>query len=152
MEASRPSGIYLYSKERSDIHVLKDLMQLMKSVSLGKSGSFAYVEAQTSLIPHLSLWENLQLEAGGGSWQELAQQASAELRQLMNLVVNHDQLAQTAQAWEKFSISLLKGIMMPSPHILLDMNEDLLSPIMIPLLKKILIKASAQKKISRPLP
>jgi ABC-type branched-subunit amino acid transport system ATPase component len=147
MDIERPYGIYLFKKEQSDHHVLKDLLQLVKSISPGKNCNFAYVEAQTSLIPDLTLWENLQLEAGASSWQEVASSAAPELQQLMRLLPDHGKMAKESAPWEKFSVSLMKGIMMSSHNLLVDMNEDLLSPLMIQNFKKILLAISPVKNI-----
>jgi ABC-type uncharacterized transport system ATPase subunit len=147
MEQSKPFGIYLFSKERQGQHVLKDLLQFLKSLAPGKPASFAYVEAQTSLIPDLSLWENLHLEAGGGSWLETAEGAAPEVQQLMRLVLNPEKVAQEAESWERFSVSLMKAVLMPAPNVIIDMNEELLSPLLIQNLKQTLLKISANKRI-----
>lgn len=146
MDTINPFGLYLYQKERKDLQVLKDLLQLLKTNSNGRVSAFAYVEAENSLLPHLSLWENLQLVVGHSSWKEYAQTVKPELNPLLRLILNPDLAAKEAQIWEKFTISLLKGLM-GQGHLLIDMNEDLLSPLIIQNFKQTILAAAGDRHI-----
>jgi ABC-type branched-subunit amino acid transport system ATPase component len=147
MDLVKPFGLQLYHKDRKDLQVLKDLLQLLKSHSKGKIVSFAYIEAQTSLIPTLTLWENLQLVTGGKSWKEFEATAIPDCAALFRLLKNPDTLAQSAEAWEKFCISLLKGILSPGKNLLVDMNEDLFSPLLVQNFKKTFLSLASERNI-----
>ncbi len=147
MDDEKMAGLYLFHKERKDQHVLKDLLQLLRTHAPAKTISFAYVEANTSLIPHLSLWENLQLEVGGSSWKEFCASLKPEWHSLVNLLSNSHVKTHEAQIWEKFTVSLLKALLTPSPNILIDMNEDLLPPLMIQNYKRIFLAVASSKQV-----
>lgn len=147
METKSPFGVYLYQKESPETGVLKELLQLMKCKGQGKFSSFAYVEAETSLIPTLSLWENLQLVSGGHSFKEVSENLSPELSQLLKLVKDPHKKAKSSEAWEKFLLSLVKGLVVSNHHLLVDMNEDLLSPFMVQNFKRTLLKTQESKNI-----
>ena len=146
MDISKRYGLCLYQKEKKDSLVLKDLLQLLRTQRPGKASSFAYVEAGSSLLPGLSLWENLKLEAGGSEWSDLKQFLKPEWMPLVNLLNRPEVFVDQAHAWEKFAISLLKGILGPARHLLIDMNEDLLSPFMIQIMKRACCMAADQDK------
>lgn len=146
MDANTPFGLTLFQKQRKDSQVLKDLLQLLKTQARGKAAPFAYVEAENSLLPHLTLWENLQLVTGQGSWREYQQSVRPEYRPLVNLITRPEALAREAEHWEKFTVSLLKGLM-STGHLLVDMNEDLLSPLIIQNFKKTLISVAHERQI-----
>lgn len=146
MDISKRYGLCLYQKEKKDSLVLKDLLQLLRTQRPGKASSFAYVEAGSSLLPGLSLWENLKLEAGGTEWNEFKHQVKPEWKPLVTLLSRPEIYVEQADAWEKFAISLLKGVLGPARHLLIDMNEDLLSPFMIQVLKKVCCMAANQDK------
>lgn len=147
METQGPLGIWLYQKDRKDQHVLKDLLQLLKSSMPQKTVYFSYVEASSSLIPSLSLWENLQIEVGHSSWREVSELLRPEWAVLMNIIRNPNIKTQKAQDWEKFTICLLKGLMSPHKNLLIDVNEDLLPTFMLHNFKKILINSHQDKQI-----
>lgn len=147
METTRPFGLFLFQKERQDHQVLKDMLQLMKSNCRGRSTGFAYVEAQTSLIPGLSLWENIQLVVGTKSWSDFLQTLSPQWEALARLLRHPEKLSEHAEQWEKFCVSLLKGLHSPGTHLLVDMNEDLISPLMVQNFKKTLIVAAKERHI-----
>lgn len=138
MDQPNSFGLYLFQKDRKDSQVLKDLLQLLKTNFQGKSLAFAYVSAENSLLPNLSLWENLQLVAGHASWKEFSQSTKPEWESLVRLITRPDLLAKHAENWEKFNISLLKGLI-GQAHLLIDMNEDQLSPLIIQNLKKTIL-------------
>jgi ABC-type branched-subunit amino acid transport system ATPase component len=147
MDLTKPFGIQLYQKERKDYHVLKDLLQLLKSQTKGKNVSFAYVEANTSLIPDLTLWENLQIVTGGTSWEEAEATLKPEYAALFRLIRNPDTMSQEVEAWERFCLSLLKGILSPAHSLLVDMDEDLFSPLMVQNFKKTFLSLASERKI-----
>lgn len=127
------------------MQVLKDLLQLLKTNFQGRSPSFAYVSSENSLLPHLSLWENLQLVSGHGSWKEYAQSIKPEWEPLVRLIGRPDIDAVRAENWEKFTVSLLKGLLGPG-HLLLDMNEDHLSPFIIQNLKHTILTIPTERQ------
>jgi ABC-type branched-subunit amino acid transport system ATPase component len=147
MDQMKSWGIAIYTKERKDQQVLKDLLQLLRSQSPSKSASFAYIQAEDSLLPTLSLWENLQIVTGGTTWREFSQSVDEEWKPLINLITNPDQLTQSSMPWEKFTISLLKGLLASNQNLLIDMNEELLPPLMIQNFKKIFLKATDSRQI-----
>lgn len=147
MNSQKPFGIYLYKKEAQDRKALKDLLQLLRTNNPGKGHSFSYIEAETSLHPHLSLWENLQIEIGPSNFKELESTLKPECLALLNLIKKPHQLTETADVWEKFMTSLLKGMMNTSQNLLIDMNEELLSPFMIQNFKKSIVEATKDKTI-----
>lgn len=127
--------------------MLKDLLQLLKTNCPSKGNSFSYIEAETSLHPHLSLWDNLQIEIGPSSFKELEHTLKPEWFALLNLLKQPHQLTQECQTWEKFMTSLLKGLMNPSQNLLIDMNEDLFSPFMLQSFKKSVMESTKDKTI-----
>lgn len=147
MEGSKPYGLYIYRKERKDLNVLKDLLQFVRSHNTQKTVSFAYIEAETSLIPNLSLWENLQLINGENSWKDLCQNIDKQWMPLVNLIQNPHIQTSEAKSWEKFLVSLLKGLLAPGKVLLIDFNEDLFPPLIVQNLKKNLIKINEYKTI-----
>jgi hypothetical protein len=147
MDQMKSWGIAIYTKEKKDQQVLKDLLQLLRSQSASKSVSFAYIEAEGSLLPNLSLWENLQIVTGGTTWREFSMSVSDEWRPLVQLIRNPDQLSMNSLPWEKFTISLLKGLLVSNQSLLIDMNEELLPPLMIQNFKKIFLKATDHRQI-----
>jgi ABC-type branched-subunit amino acid transport system ATPase component len=147
MNSHRPLGLYLYKKESQDRKVLKDLLRFLRTNTPGKSQSFSYIEAETSLHPNLSLWENLQIELGSPNWSEFHHALKPEWAALVNLLKRPDLKAQDATIWEKFLVSLLKGLMIPSKNLLIDMNEELLSPFLIQSFKKSMIEATKDKTV-----
>jgi ABC-type branched-subunit amino acid transport system ATPase component len=147
MDSAKPFGLYLYRKEIQDSKVLKDLLQFMKTSSKVSAHSFSYIEGETSLHPHLSLWENIQVELGPTSFREFQQSLKPELFSLLNLIKDPQLSAKEASFWEKFLISLVKGIIAPSQHLLIDLNEASLSPVLIQHFKKSILAATAHKTV-----
>lgn len=146
MDMSSQSGFYLYQKQEGDFHVLKDLLHLMK-FSTPKRGQFFYVEGENSLLPHLTLIENLQLVAPFESWRDFVGLLNPEYRSLVNLIQKPGRLASEAETWEKFLVCLLKGLVSPSEHFLINMNEEGLSPFMVKKFKETLILLSTKKTV-----
>lgn len=147
MNTEMKFGLYLFQKNSQDQKVLKELLQFLKTLTPGKKSSFSYIEAETSLHPHLSLWENLQLEAGLSSWHDLKHYLKPDQFALLNLLKSPDTMSSEAEFWENFTVSLLKGLMNPSQHLLIDMNENHLSPFMIQKFKKTVLEATQYKTV-----
>jgi ABC-type branched-subunit amino acid transport system ATPase component len=146
MNSKAPFGLHLYKKNTKQQNALKDLLQLMKSQQKGQPVNFAYVEGENSLIPKLTLWENLQIVSGARTYTELNKLLKPEWSTLLNLLGNPDKAAYQAEPWEKFLVSLIKGIL-TSGHLLIDMNEDHLSPFMVAHFKKVLMNIAMDKQV-----
>lgn len=147
MNSSKPLGIYLFKKQQHKSIVLKDLLQFLKTTAPAKGNSFSYIEAETSLHPGLTLWENLQIEIGPINWKEFQHDLRPEWSALVNLIKEPGRSTQEAEVWERFLVSFLKGLMTPTQHLLIDMNEELLSPFLIQNFKKSILDASKEKTI-----
>jgi hypothetical protein len=140
-------GLYLLQKGRSDQCVLKELLQLLKVQNPGKNVQFAYIEAKSSLIPHISLWENLQVAIGGDSWRDFQDHLEPEWKALAQLIRDPHLVVSDASDWERLTVSLLKGLVTESPNLLVDMNEDLHSAFNLQNFKKILLKIADRREI-----
>lgn len=140
-------GLSLFNKYQQDSKVLKDLLQYLKTYSRATGHSFSYIEAETSLHPDLSLWENIQVEMGPLSMREIQGSLKPDLSALLNLIKNPEMKTREAAAWEKFLISLVKGITGPSQNLLIDLNEDFLSPLIIQQFKKNILQATQSKQV-----
>lgn len=147
MDSKKTYGLCLFQKETRHGLVLKDMLQLVKSQNPGKIVNFSYVEAQSSLLPNLSLWENLQLEAGVSKWSDLTTSLKPEWLPLLNLLSRPQTQVSDAHLWEKFALSLLKSMVGSSGHILIDMNEEILSPFMIQVFKNVCIQIAPEKNV-----
>ena len=147
MDQIKSWGIAIYKKDRKEQQVLKDLLQLLRSQSPKKSVSFAYIEAEGSLLPNLTLWENLQIATGGTCWNEFSRHVGEDWKPLIQLIKNPDQLTLDSLPWEKFTVSLLKGLLAINQSLLIDMNEELIPPLMIQNFKKIFLKATDHRQI-----
>lgn len=147
MEANKPFGLYVYHKDPKNFHVLKDLLQLMKVSAIRKNAQFFYVEDQNSLLPQLSLCENMQLVGPFESWKDFVATLNPEHRSLVNLIKQPHLPAHAAQPWECFLISLLKAMVTPSENLLINMNEDALSPFMVKAFKQILLSVGQSKQV-----
>jgi ABC-type branched-subunit amino acid transport system ATPase component len=147
MDSNRPYGLYLLKKEKQDGTVLKELLQLLRTVTPSKGHSFSYIEASTSLHPNLSLWENLQIELGPIHWNEFHKNINSEWKPLANLLRHPDTVAAEAQTWERFLVSLLKGFMLPTQNLLIDVNEEILSPLLIQNFKKTILEVTKDKNV-----
>jgi hypothetical protein len=148
MKKELPSGLYLYRKNSQEHRALKEMLQFVKTVSPSSALSFSYVEAHDSLHPHLSLWENLQLVmAGVSTWKELYQGLIPEEQALLNLLKEPSKKVRDAEVWEKFIVSFFKAVLGPSKNILIDMNEELISPFLIEGLKKMVLSCMETKRV-----
>ncbi len=142
----KPNGLYLYSKIRRDLNVLKELTQFIRSQSPGRNMNFAFVETETSLIPDLSLWENIQIETGIQNWNDLLA-PNPDLGPLVNLLKEPNRIASQSEPWERFVTSLLKGMLKPTQNLLIDMNEAALSPFLMKSIKMVLMRNAGDKMI-----
>lgn len=147
MNKAPPFGLSLFTKDQQNSKVLKDLLQYLKTTFRGSGHSFSYIEAETSLHPQLSLWENIQVEIGPSTFRDFQNSLKPELSGLLNLIQNPDLKTSEAQVWEKFLVSLVKGIIAPSQNLLIDLNEDLLSPLLIQQFKKCILEATTHKQV-----
>lgn len=137
----------LYAKNRQDSFVLKELLQFIKTTTPGKRPSFSYVETSTSLLPNLSLWENLQLVSGVKEWVDLSSYLSPEYQSLINLIKEPLTTASQAEDWDRMITCLLKGIISNPDFLLIDINEDCFSPLNLQNLKKIVHLLSDDRKV-----
>lgn len=147
MSIERPFGVYLFKKKSPEHIVLKDLLQFVRTVAPAQSASFSYIEASTSLHPGLSLWENFQVETGASSWKEFQQGLRPEQSALVNLLKEPTVKCKDAEVWEKFLVSLVKGLIGPSKNLLVDMNEDMFSPFLIQQFKKSVLSSVQNKTV-----
>lgn len=147
MTIERPFGVYLFKKKSAEHTVLKELLQFLRTVTPSQSSSFSYIEASTSLHPNLSLWENFQLETGASNWKEFQQSLSPECAALVNLLKEPAVKCKDAEVWEKFLVSLVKGMIGPSRNLLIDMNEDKLSPFIIQHFKRSVLSSVQNKTV-----
>lgn len=147
MNLEKPFGLYLFQKPSEEILALKDMLQFLKSSSPGKRHSFAYIEAETSLHPHLTLWENLQIETGPGTIKDYSYNLAPSQLALIRLLKDLDKKAQEAEVWEKFITSFIKGQINPAQNLLIDLKESILSPFMIQKMKQTIVDASKEKNV-----
>lgn len=147
MKSSDQPGLNLFTKGKARDTVLKQMLQYLRACSVGRSLQFAYVESETSLIPHLTLWENLHVSTGGNSWQEFLRQAEADWRPLINLIKDPFIKAADATSWERFTVSLINALVSNSPHVLIDMNEESHTELNLQNLKKLLHLLCEKKKV-----
>lgn len=139
-------GFYLFPKDRPQAIVLKEMLQFLRTQSRGKSPSFSFVESETSLIPHLTLWENLHVVSGGQSWKEFTQTLEGEWGHLANLIQQPNGKAEESTAWERLAVSLLKATL-TSGHVLVDIEETQHSPFNLQLFKKALVNLGQTRNV-----
>ena len=96
-------------------------------------------------IPALTLWENLQLSVPHTIWEDFVREDHVALRHLVPLLKDPYKSATDATAWECFLVSLMKGIFEPTPHLLVDMQEDIFPTLLLKTLKSALMKSSSEK-------
>jgi ABC-type branched-subunit amino acid transport system ATPase component len=95
----------------------------------------------------LSLWENLQIEVGFSHANDFQSTLKPEWASLLSLLKNPEIQTSKAKNWEKFVVSLLKGLMNPSQNLLIDINEELLSPFIIQHFKNNILQATNDKSV-----
>jgi hypothetical protein len=147
MTNNTQNGFYLFPKTLCTDNALKEMLQFLRSDSPGKSLQFSYVEAETSLLPHLTLWENLHVVFGGQNWKELITHLEVDWQPLVMLIKNPDILAGEATSWDRLTISLIKATLIKSQNLLVDINEDQYSQLNLMNFKKILMSISQQKNV-----
>lgn len=147
-KSEQQPGIYVFERATpSSSPVLKELLQLCKTVAGGKSSSFSYAHGPSSLIPNLSLWENLQLSCPHELWDEFVKDHHPALSSLISLIKEPYKKAAFATSWECFLISLMKGVLEPTPHLLVDMQEDIFPPFIVKTIKSAIMKTSVEKVV-----
>jgi hypothetical protein len=147
MMKSNQSGYFIFHKSSGPSVPLKDMLQFLKGHTKVKGLQFAHVEGESSLMPDLSLWENLHVVCGGQSWNELISGVETEVKPLVQLIKNPDILSQHATPWEKLAVSLIKASLMKTPHILIEICESEHSELNLFNFKKILSQMSQNKVI-----
>ncbi len=125
----------------------KDMLQFLRASAPGRSLQFAYVESETSLLPHLTLWENLHVSVGGASWKEFVQGLEVDWHPMVNLIRDPHVKAQDASCWEKLTVGLIKATVISSQNILIDMNEEHHSQLNLQNFKKMLKILSLRKNV-----
>jgi ABC-type branched-subunit amino acid transport system ATPase component len=141
------SGVTIFQKNSAQKNVLKDLIHVSKWMEGNKTTPFSFVEAQTSLIPGLTLLENLQLEIGTVNWELYKRSQPSVVANLINFITDPNKKTQVSQTHEKLIISLLKGISGPAHYLLVDCQEATLSAFVIKSLKETLMKVSETKSL-----
>lgn len=148
MDKPNNPGIYVYERTTpKSSPVLKELLQLSKTVSAGKSSGFSFVHGASSLLPHLTLWENLQLSAPRELWDDFVKDNHPVISALIPLIKEPYKKASVSAPWECFLVSLMKGILEPTPHLLIDMQEEIFSAFVVKTVKATLMKTSGEKVI-----
>ena len=123
------------------------MLQFLRTDSPGRSLQFAYVEANTSLIPHLTLWENLHIVSGGTNWKEFVSQLEVDWQPLVKLIKKPEILASEADSWDRLTVSLIKASLIKSQHLIVDIEESQYSPLNLVHFKKMLINLAQRKNI-----
>lgn len=141
------TGLYLFPKISGHQIGLKEMLQFLRTHAPGKAPQFAYVECETALIPHLTIWENLQMVMGGQSWSEALAMMDPNSRTLANLIQDPFTPGHAASNWERFTLALIKGIQINSQHLLIDISEDMHTPLNLTNLKKVLVHISEKQKV-----
>lgn len=139
-------GFYLFPKDRPQAIVLKEMLQFLRTQCRGKSPAFSFVESETSLLPHLTLWENLHVVCGGQSWKEFTQTLEGEWGHLANLIQQPNSRAEEATSWERLAVSLLKATL-TSGHVLVDIEESHHSPFNLQLFKRTLVNLGQNRNV-----
>jgi hypothetical protein len=147
MKSKLTTGFYLFSKTQATDNALKPMLQYLRSHSPGRTLQFAYVESETSLLPHLTLWENIHVVVGGSTWKEFTTQLEIDWQPLINLIRDPHMKAGEASCWEKLTTSLLKATLIQSQHILIDINEADHSTLNLMNFKKMLNNIAQKKNV-----
>ncbi len=146
MDKQHYPGFYVVERHSpGSSPVLKELLQLSKTVAAGKISGFSFVHGNSSLIPGLTLWENLQLSAPHELWDDFVKDNNPLISSLIPLLKEPYKKASVSAPWECFLVSLMKGILDPTPQILVEMNEDSFPPFIIKTIKSTLMKSSHDK-------
>ncbi len=146
MEKALIPGLYVYERFTPKTSpVLKELLQLSKTIS--KNSGFSFVHGNSSLIPQLTLWENLQLSATHEHWEDFVRDSAPTLKALISLLKEPHKKAGVAANWECFLVSLLKGILEPTPNLLIDMEEEIFPAFIVKTVKSALMNTSHEKMV-----
>lgn len=150
LRMDRPNlrGFYVYErKTQSASPVLKELLQLSKTVAQGKIQGFSFVHGHGSLIPNLTLWENLQLSATHELWDDFVKDSHPVIQALIPLLKEPYKRASVSTPWECFLVSLMKGILEPTPNLLVEMQEEMFPAFVVKTIKSTLMKSSVDKTV-----
>ncbi len=148
MDKQHYPGFYVYERNTpGSSPVLKELLQLSKTVAAGKCSGFSFVHGNSSLIPGLTLWENLQLSAHKELWDDFVKENHPMISSLIPLLKEPYKKASVSAPWECFLISLMKGILEPTPQLLVEVNEESFPPFLMKTIKSALMKSSQDKVI-----
>lgn len=146
MQKTQKFGLVLYEKKTTDLNVFKDLVHLMKHRS-GRRESFCFVDDSTGLIPHLSLFENVQISSHIEFWREVNALIPEEYHSWINLIQKPHLTASEAQGWERVLVGLLKGLLTPTDTFLVHIQEGDLSMFMMKSFKELLLKVAESKNV-----
>lgn len=146
MQNSQKFGLVVLERKTSDLNAFKDLVHLMKHRSARRE-SFCFVDEATGLIPHLSLFENVQITSHIEFWREVSGLVPQEYHSWVNLIQKPHLIARDAEAWERVLIGLLKGIIAPTDTFLVSLEEEELSPFMMKSVKELLLKVAEKKNV-----
>jgi hypothetical protein len=148
MDKQHYPGFYVYERNTpGSTPVLKELLQLSKTVAAGKCSGFSFVHGNSSLIPNLTLWENLQLSTPQDLWDDFVRENNPIISSLIPLLKEPYKKASVSSQWECFLVSLMKGILEPTSQLLVEMNEDSFPPFLMKTIKFSLMKSSHKKVI-----
>ena len=146
MEKSQKFGLVILEKKSSDLNVFKDLVHLMKHRS-GRRETFCFVDDSTGLIPHLSLFENVQISSHIEFWKEVTGLIPTEYHSWINLIQKPHVVASEAEAWERVLVGLMKGLVTPTETFLVHIQETDLSVFMMKNVKELLLRVAEKKNV-----
>lgn len=143
---SQKFGLVILEKKSTDLNVFKDLVHLMKHRS-GRRETFCFVDDSTGLIPHLSLFENVQISTHIEYWREVTGLIPEEYHSWINLIQKPHLIASEAQGWERMVVGLLKGLLTPTDTFLVHIKEEDLSMFMMKSFKDLFLKVAEKKNV-----
>lgn len=146
MQNSQKFGLVVLEKKSTDLNVFKDLVHLMKHRS-NRRESFCFVDDATGLIPHLSLFENVQISSHIEFWREVNGLIPSEYHSWVNLIQKPHLAASEAQGWERVLVGLLKGLLTPTDTFLVHIQEEDLSMFMMKSFKDLLLQVAEKKNV-----
>jgi hypothetical protein len=146
MQTPQKFGLVIFEKKNTDLNVFKDLVHLMKHRS-GRRESFCYIDDSTGLIPHLSLFENVQVSSHIEFWKEINGLIPSEFHSWVSLIQKPHLVASEAEGWERMLVGLLKGLLNPTDTFLVHIQEDALSMFMMKSFKELLMKVAEKKNV-----
>ncbi len=146
MQTPQKFGLVILEKKSTDLNVFKDLVHLMKHRS-GRRETFCFVDDSTGLIPHLSLFENVQISSNIEFWREVTGLIPDEYHSWVNLIQKPHLTASEAQGWERVLVGLFKGLLTPTDTFLVHIQEGDLSMFMMKSFKELLLKVAEKKNV-----